>query len=426
MDAAALDRVYEAFQDFHDYSAPVFGRKQWRERSGQYLQALLVQSQERRNAENLSETVTASPRVLQRFLTEARWDDDAVIGWLQEYLCSRLEHPQAVWVLDGSDFPKQGVKSAGVARQYCGALGKIANCPAGVFLAQVGPRGRALVDKRLYLPEEWTGDGERCATAGVPANRREYESKTELAMDMLECAQARGHLSAQWVAGDSAFGMSPTLREGLASAGMYYVLEVRPDMTVWPLAPTWTDPPYQGNGRPRKPRPRREERRTRSERSTALPPDAWRELTIAAGSQGPRTYLFSAQRVRVTRRRKPGEILWAIYRQNRDGSEPRYYLSNAPEDTPLETLAYVGGSRWRIETEFETEKSDVDLDEYETRTWAGWHHHITMCLLAGAFLLTLQQDWGKRCPGSPGPRCTEWCVSFCRGSGSGRRSCCYG
>ncbi len=167
MDAAALDRVYEAFQDFHDYCAPVFGRKQWRERSGQYLQALLVQSQERRNAENLSETVTASPRVLQRFLTEARWDDDAVIGRLQEYLGSRLEHPQAVWVLDGSDFPKQGMKSAGVARQYCGALGKIANCQAGVFLAHVGPRGRALVDKRLYLPQEWTGDGERCAMAGV-------------------------------------------------------------------------------------------------------------------------------------------------------------------------------------------------------------------------------------------------------------------
>ncbi len=154
-----------------------------------------------------------------------------------------------------------------------------------------------------------------------------------------------------------------------------------------------------------------------SERSTALPPDAWRELTIAAGSQGPRTCLFSAQRVRVTRRRKPGEILGASYRQNRDGSEPRYYLSNAPaiqryylsnapEDTPLATLADVGGSRWRIETEFETEQSDVGLDEYETRTphqvrgrlWAGWHHHITMCLLAGAFLLTLQQDWGKRCP----------------------------
>ena len=404
MDAAALERVHEAFQEFQAYFAPAFGRKQWRERSGQYLQGLLVQSEERRNAENLSETVAASPRVMQRFLTEARWDDDAVVDRLQEYLAPRLEDPQGVWVLDGSDFTKQGMKSVGVARQYCGTLGKIANCQAGVFLAHVGPRGRALVDKRLYLPKEWTGDVERCAAAGVPAERREYRSKTELALEMVERAQARGRLRAQWVAGDSAFGMSPPLREGLAAAGMRYVLDVRPDMTVWLLEPTWTDPPYPGNGRPRKPRLRGGQRQTMPERAAAIPENAWREITVAQGSQGPRTYRYSAQRVRITHRRKPGEILWAVYRQNRDGSEPRYYLSNAPEDTPLETLAYVGGSRWPIETEFETEKSDVGLDEYETRTWAGWHHHITMCLLAGAFLLTLQQDWGEKdAPDHPAP-----------------------
>ena len=390
MDVADLERVYEAFQDFHDYFAPVFGRKQPRELSRHYLQGLLVQCQERRNAENLSETVAATPRALQRFLTESPWDDDLVIGRLQEYLGSRLEDPQRVWVLDGSDFPKQGVKSVGVARQYCGALGKIANCQAGVFLAHVGPRGRALVDKRLYLPKEWTGDWERCQAAGVPTERWEYLSKTELALEMLERAQARGYLKTQWVAGDSAFGMSPALREGLSVAGLWYVLDARPDMTVWPLESTWTHPQYQGRGQPRKSKPLRQERQTVAQRSLALPKDAWREITIAAGSQGPRTYRYSAQRVRVTRRRRPGEILRAIYRQNQDGSEPRYYLSNAPEDTPLETLAHVGGSRWRIETEFETEKSDVGMDEYETRTWADWHHHIAMCLLAGAFLLTLQ------------------------------------
>ena len=250
MDAMALERVSEAFQDFHDYFAPDFGRREAREHSRHYLQALLVQSEERRNAENLSETVPASSRALQRFLAESPWDDDAVIDRLQEYLGSRLEDPQGVWVLDGSDFPKQGVKSVGVARQYCGALGKIASCQAGVFLAHVGPQGRALVDKRLYLPEEWTGDGDRCVAAGVPAHRRGYRSKTELALEMVEEAQARGYLKAQWVAGDSAFGMSPALREGLAATGMLYVLDVRPDMTVWPLEPTWTDPPYQGNGRP--------------------------------------------------------------------------------------------------------------------------------------------------------------------------------
>ena len=120
--------------------------------------------------------------------------------------------------------------------------------------------------------------------------------------------------------------------------------------------------------------------------SDELPDETWREITVAEGSQGPRSYMFSAQRVRVTRKGKPGEGAWAVYRRNLDGSEPRYDLSNAPEDTMLETLAYVGGSRWRIESEFETEKGDVGLDEYETRSWAGWHHHIAMCLLGGAFL----------------------------------------
>ena len=163
MDVAAFERVYESFREFHTFFAAAFGRKQWLEHSRHYLQALLVQSQERRNAENLSETVPASARTMQRFLTEARWDDGAVIGRLQEYLGPKLAHTQAVWVRGGSDFPKQGVKSVGVARQYCGALGKIANCQAGVFLAHVGPEGRALADKRLYLPEEWTSDADRCA-----------------------------------------------------------------------------------------------------------------------------------------------------------------------------------------------------------------------------------------------------------------------
>ena len=396
MEAGVFERVYQAFQEFHTYFAGAFGRKQWREQSQYYLQGLLVQPQERRNAENLSEMVPVSARSMQRFLTEARWDDDAVIARLQEYLGSKLEHPLAVWVFDGSDFPKQGVKSVGVARQYCGALGKIANCQAGVFLAHVGPRGRALVDKRLYLPKAWSSDVCRCAAAGVPADRRSYRSKTDLALEMLEQARARGCLSAGWVAGDDAFGMSPAFRDGLAAQGMQYVLDVRPDMTVWPLEPVWIEPAYQGFGRPRQPRLRSGQRLTMAERSLALPEESWREITVAEGSLGPRTYRFGAQRVRETRDRKPGEVAWAIYRQNLDGSEPRYYLSNAPLDTPLETLAHVGGSRWRIETEFETEKSDIGLDEYETRTWAGWHHHIAMCLLGGAFLLGLQQDWGKK------------------------------
>ena len=310
-----------------------------------------MQSGERRNAENLSETVPVSDRAMQRFLTESPWDDDAVIGRLQEYLAPMLEHPEEVWVLDGSDFPKQGRKSAGVARQSCGWLGKVANCQAGMFLAYVSPLGRALVDKRLYLPDSWTSDDARCVAGGVPEGRRGYSSKTELALEMLERALERGHFRSEWVAGDDAFGMSPSFRDGLAALGMRYVLEVPAGFTVWPPEPGWTGPVSQGRGRPRKPRLQGGQRRTMAERADAIPEDAWREITVAQGSQGPRSYRFSAQRVRPTSRRKPGEIHWAVYRRNLDGSEPRYYLSNAPEDTPLETLAYVSGSRWRIETE---------------------------------------------------------------------------
>ena len=190
---------------------------------------------------------------MQRFLTEARWSDETVIGRLQEYLAPRLGHPEAVWVFDGSDFPKQGRKSAGVARQYCGRLGKVANCQGGMFLAYVSPLGRALVDKRLYLPKSWTSDQDRCAAAGVPEDRRNYRSKTELALEMLERVLELGYLRAEWVAGDDAFGMSPTFREGLAALGMRYVLDVPGGTTVWPLDPAWTSPEYTGFGRPANP-----------------------------------------------------------------------------------------------------------------------------------------------------------------------------
>src|SRR5207244_3030991 len=153
-------------------------------------------SGERGTAENRSEAVEdASARVLQRFLTEAQWDDEAVTEALQQYLAPRLSHPEAVWIVDGSDFPKQGKKSVGVARQYCGALGKVAGCQAGVFLAYSSPSGRTLVDKRLFLPEEWTNDPDRCTQAGVPEAAQPFASKTEIALRLLRRAKQWAHLT---------------------------------------------------------------------------------------------------------------------------------------------------------------------------------------------------------------------------------------
>jgi len=396
MDLKEFERVSGSFRAFHAEYAPDFGRKQWREKSEPYLQGLLVQAEERRNAENMAEAVPVSARALQRFLTDARWDDDAVIAHLQADLGPRLTDPLAVFAVDSSGFPKQGKKSVGVARQYCGALGKIASCQIGVFLAHVGPRGRALVDKRLYLPQEWVQDRARCDAAGIPREQQVYRSETALALEMLQAAQARGELTAPWVTGDDAFGKSPELNDAVAAAGFQYVLEIPGDTPVWPLDPAWETPVGSGKGRPPAPHPVAGERQTVRERAAVLPAAAWQTITVAEGAQGWRTYRFAAERRRESRARKPGQVLWAVYRENLDGSEARYFFSSAPADTPLATLARVASARWPIETEFETEKSDIGLDEYEVRSWPGWQHHITMCFLASVFLLRLQQEWGEK------------------------------
>jgi SRSO17 transposase len=397
VDADAFARLEASFRAFHAFFSPAFGRKQWRERSLDYLRGLLVQASERGNAENLSEALEdASARVLQRFLTEAKWDTQAVIERLQVYLGPRLGHPEAVWIIDESDFPKQGQKSVGVTRQYCGALGKVARCQAGLFLGYSTPRGRALVDTRLFLPQEWVDDRARCGEVGVPEEERRYRPATELALAMLREAKKRGHLQADWVVGDDAFGKSPEFRRDLDQEGFRYMLEVPGNLSVWPEQLEWVTPPASGFGRPPGPRLRPGQRQSVQERRASLAPERWQVLTLGEGSQGPRRYRFVFERMREPQHRKPGAVVWLIHKENLDGTEPRSLFSNAPAETPMAVLARMAMSRWPIETEFEDAKSQVALDEYEVRSWPGWHHHMVMCLLAGAFLLSLQQEWGEK------------------------------
>jgi SRSO17 transposase len=399
MDQDEFDRVAAALAAFHAQFAPLFGRKEAQRRSEQYLRGLLVQQTDRRNAENVAETIEgATPRALQRLLTEAPWATEPVIDRLQAYLGARLNTPEGIFVLDESGFPKQGRQSVGVARQYCGALGKVGNCQLGVFLAYVSARGHALVDKRLYLPPPWTDDPARCRAAGVPEEIG-YQSTAELGLAMLRPARAAGHLQGHWVAGDEAYGKVPTLRDALDAEGWTYVLDVPQTTPVFTEPTAVVVPPWPGRGRkPTAPRRAPDAAPPRSVQAVAdgVPPTAWHEVTVAEGAQGPRTYQFVARRVWESRDGLPGRACWVLLRRNLDGSEPRYYLSNAPEDTPLLTLAQVAAARWVIETTFETAKGETGLDEYEVRSWQGWQHHITLALLAGAFLLTLQQDWGGK------------------------------
>ena len=206
---------------------------------------------------------------------------------------------------------------------------------------------------------------------------------TELALEMLEQALELGHLKAGWVAADDAFGMSPSFRDGLAALGMRYVLDVPGGTTVWPLEPAWTSPEYQGNGRPRKPKLRDGQRRTMEQRSDELPDEAWQEITVAQGSQGPRSYQFSAQRVRPTAKRRPGESTG----QSGAGTWTAANLATTCP-TPRRTLPWRPWLMWAVpggalRPNSRRRRATWGLDEYETRTWAGWHHHIALCLLAG-------------------------------------------
>src|SRR5436305_5581065 len=396
MDPAEFERVAASFATFHAQFAPLFGRTEAQRRSEQYLRGLLVQQTDRRNAENVAGMIAgATPRARQRLPTAAPWPTEPVIDRLQAYVGARLNTPEGIFVLDESGFPKQGRKSVGVARQYCGTLGKVGNCQLGVFLSYVSARGHALVDKRLYLPPVWSDDPARCRAAGVP-EEIEYQSKAELGLAMLRQARAAGHLQGHWVAGDDAYGMVPTLRDALDAQGWRYVLDVPQTTPVFTQPAQTVVPPWSGRGPvPTKPRlaPGAPSPQAVQAVAADLDPAAWQELSVAEGAQGPRTYQFAARRVWESRDGLPGRACWLVLRRNLDGSEPRYYLSNAPADTPLRTLAQVAAARWVIETEIQTAKGETGLDEYEVRRWAGWHHHITLAMLAGAFLLTLQQDW---------------------------------
>jgi SRSO17 transposase len=399
MDHVEFVRVATAFRAFHREFAPLFGRIEAQQRSEQYLRGLLVQQTDRRNAENIAEAVAgATPRTLQRLLPEAPWDTAPVITALQAYLASRLSTPAGVFVLDATGFPKKGTRSVGVARQYAGTLGKVGNCQLGVFLAYVSDRGHALVDTRLYLPREWTDDPARCRAAGVPAAVG-YQSQADLGLVMLRQARAAGHLRGRWVTADEDYGKVPTFRDALDADGWWYVLEVPTITTVFTEPAATTVPTWSGRGRkPTRARLVDPARRPQAVQAVAAawPADRWQALTVAEGAQGPRRYQFAAQRVWESRDGLPGRPCWLVLRRNRAGSDRKCYLSNAPADTPLRTLGRVGAMRWPIETEFQTGKGETGLDEYEVRSWPGWHHHITLALLAGAFLLTIQQDWGGK------------------------------
>jgi SRSO17 transposase len=356
-----VERWRAGLAALHARIAGRFARREVRERARRYLAGLLDRV-ERKNGWQLAEHLGEhGPQGVQRLLNAAHWDAGAVRDDLRAYVVEHLGTPEGVLVIDETGFLKKGTKSVGVKRQYSGTAGRIENCQIGVFLAYASERGRAFVDRALYLPEEWAADAARRADAGVPATVA-FATKGELAQTMLARAFAAG-VPAAWVAGDEVYGNTGRLRAWLEEQRRPYVLAVSCDHPVWVGG----------------------QQQRADAHVAALPAEAWVRLSAGEGSQGPRWYAWAWTRLPATE--QPGMAQWVLARRSlSDPSDLAYYRVYGPAVTPLSALVRVAGARWAIEEGFERAKDLVGLDQYEVRRWRAWYGHITLALLAHAYL----------------------------------------
>jgi SRSO17 transposase len=362
----AIANWSKAFDELVERIGGRFVRSEARDRARAYLQGLLSHIP-RKNGWQMADLLgDSSPYGVQQFLYRAKWEPDEVRDDLETYVIEQLGDPQGVLVVDETGFLKKGEHSVGVGAQYCGVVGRVANCQVGVFLTYATAQGHTFLDRALYLPESWTTDPERCRAAGVPAEI-EFATKPELAQQMLERAVEAG-VPAQWVTADSVYGGNATLRFWLESVPLGYVLALSPKDTV--LNPDWM--PVRV-----------------SHLLDQLPPEGWQRLSAGAGSKGERWYdwfwlpLYDRDLAGWQR----GLL---IRRSLSDLSKLTPYVCFAPVSTPLAKLVAVAGTRWSVEQCFEGAKQDVGLDEYEVRSYQGWYRHITLACLAHAFLTVLQ------------------------------------
>lgn len=368
--------------EIHGRLAPRFARSEPRERVLAYVRGLLAPL-EKKNSWTLAESAGESvPDGMQRLLAYADWDADAVRDDVRDYVVEHLAPARGgtsgVLVVDETGFVKKGTKSAGVARMYSGTAGRIENCQIGVFLGYATPAGRTFLDRELYLPKEWTADRPRCAEARI-GEEVEFATKPELAMRMITRALDAG-VPAGWVTGDEVYGQHARLRRMLEERRMPYVMAVPVNQRVIAAVDEGAGP------------------RVRELRADALaamlPPQAWKKLSAGDGAKGPRLYHWARAPIRPL---ENDRSYWLLARRSlADPDDVAYYLCYGPEGTALRELVRVAGARWAIEETFQTAKGQVGLDQYQVRRYDSWYRHITLAMLAHAFLTVTTADAGAK------------------------------
>ncbi len=420
------DALVKELADYHALFAPLFQRREQRQSAEVYLRGLLVADVPRKNVEAISLRLLGADsqadnrvRALQQFVGVGAWDDQAILTKHRALVDDTLGQDDGVLIIDGSDFPKQGKHSVGVARQWSGSLGKRANCQVGVFLGYASRKGYTLLDRRLYLPEAWfepehRGLWDQCL---IP-DKTKFQTKPELAAELIEQAlkPVKGSpIRARWVVFDEDYGKAPDLLDRVAALERYYLAEVACQTMVWPLFEpdgqtprarprTWV-PAQAPSGKGRVPtkeqlHPDSPQKVRVDTWAAELPVKKWARYRIVEGSKGPLVADFLAFRALAVRDGLPGPEVWVLVRRKvtgaSDGPELKFYLSNAPAETPLGELVRVSGMRWPIESCFTEGKGYLGMDHYELRFWTGWHHHMTLVILAHHFLARLQQQLSQR------------------------------
>ena len=390
MTAKQLTRCRERLEAFLAEMLEPLGRSERRHWGGVYVRGLLLDG-ERKSAGAMAERLPdGNEQNLQQFLSQSPWEWNPLWQQMTRLLERRFPRPLA-WIIDDPSFPKKGEHSVGVHRQYSGTLGKTANCQVAVSLHRTELRGSSPLGFRLYLPEAWTGDRERCRKAGVPEGTH-FRKKWELALELIDEVLATGAQKPEAVLADCGYGDTGAFRRGLEQRGLSYAVGITSDVVVW------TEPPaYSVPDKPRAPGPQPKlvssgEQRPLSVKAVAEQNQKrFRALTWREGSKGPMRSRWLACRVQTAWHwqfgQEPGKPLWLLIEWPKEEAEPtKYYLCDLPEGLSLKRLVQIARGRWRVELDYQQMKEELGLDHFEGRSWTGWHHHVTLVMMAHLFL----------------------------------------
>jgi len=418
-----LEELWEFQSTFHD----CFARSEPRVHFFDYMVGQFSKL-ERKSIEPMALQVEGGTiRGLQRFLSDSVWDEEQMRWNYHQLVAEEMGDPDGVLMFDETGFVKKGTDSVGVARQYCGTLGKVANCQVGVFAGYASRQGYALVDKRLFLPERWWTDAyaARRTQCNVPAGLT-FQSKPQLAAAMLKAMAHEGLLPFKYIVADCLYGQSPTFLDAVdACVGRTALVAIPSETRCWLQRPQTEDKRYRYKGEARAKRVVAPDSAPSMVATVAarLPTSSWYRRKVSEGTKGPIEYEFARQRVTLCKEDLPDRTVWLVLKRT-VGAEPSYAyaISNAPASTPLSTFVWLSGLRWAVEQCFEEGKTELGMDHYEVRKYAGWHHHMLTTMLAHFFLWHLKLHLGKKSTGphrvtgadTLGSRLTLAAVADCR------------